>query len=70
MSGGTIMAILSPLKVTNQFVSPKSMNIRESIETVIGFLLVAGFFYYDCYTEIKISIGALIFVLLAFIISF
>ena len=34
MSGGNIMAILSPLKVTNQFVSPKSMNIRESIATV------------------------------------
>ena len=64
------MAILSPLKITNQFVSPKSMNLRESIATVIGFLLVAGFFYYDRYTEIKISIGVLIFVLLAVIISF
>ena len=63
------MANLLQLKKTTQFVTHQSTAIREYIETVIGFLLVAGFFYYDSYPAIKIFISTLIFVLLATIIS-
>jgi len=64
------MANLSSLKGNNEFVSQKSAEIREYTATVMGFLLVAGYFYYDSYLGIKIFIGALILIGIAVIISF
>ena len=64
------MANSSPLKETNQFVAHKSTEVTEYIETVVGFLVVSGYFYYDNYTAMKIFMGASIFILLAVIISF
>ena len=67
MRGRKIMADLSSSEDNNES-AHKSIQIRKYIATVVGFLLVAGYFYYDSYPGIKTFIVGLIFVLIAAII--